>query len=224
MPPCAAHLHRRLSSEQNLVPAQRHWLAGSSVDRPVMLDDATRNSSHLFLVPTFSTLTLIKPRPPCRVSLLTPSSIIMARTTTTTVKRPCHGLWVLFAVMLTWHATSAFQVKTALGSAVRDTHRLRHRLGTTTSLSATSLPHQKPARTTTKGGTGTAKRRPFPAQDWTALPLRRDELVKRSRELDRIELVVGRVAMVGASIFLAKELFTGESIVEQVTEIFTKVT
>jgi hypothetical protein len=48
--------------------------------------------------------------------------------------------------------------------------------------------------------------------------------MKRSRELDRIELVVGRIAMVGATIFLAKELFTGESILEQVSEIFTKVT
>jgi hypothetical protein len=126
--------------------------------------------------------------------------------------------------MLTSQATTAFQVKPGKGNAVRETHRLRHSFETTTSLSATSLPHQKPARTTTKGGTGTAKRRPFPAQDWTALPLRRDELMKRSRELDRIELVVGRVAMVGATIFLAKELFTGESILEQVTEIFTKVT
>lgn len=54
--------------------------------------------------------------------------------------------------------------------------------------------------------------------------MRRDEIVQRSRDLDRIELVVGRVAMVGATIFLVKEFFTGESILEQVTEIFTNVT
>jgi hypothetical protein len=141
-------------------------------------------------------------------------------------------LLVLLTVMLTRQATFAFQVKTGLGiNTVRDTQRLRQRIET--ALSATSLPHQKKSsrtvydnETTLKQGAqgGTAKRKAFRAQDWTALPQRRDELVQRARELDRFELVVGRVAMVGATVLLVKELFTGESFVEQVTDIFAKVT
>jgi hypothetical protein len=53
--------------------------------------------------------------------------------------------------------------------------------------------------------------------------LRRDETIQRARILDRTELLVGRVAMVGATLLLIKEIATGESILEQVNEFLSQL-
>lgn len=51
---------------------------------------------------------------------------------------------------------------------------------------------------------------------WETLPLRRP---RQSRDaLDTVELVVGRIAMIGALSLLAGEILNGESIWEQVVE------
>lgn len=95
-------------------------------------------------------------------------------------------------------------------------------------LSATTLPHQQPRPSTGKDEVHRAKRgrrlqQEPPDDDWTSRPLRRDEVVRRARELDRTELVVGRVAMVGATLLLIKEVVTGESILEQVNEVLSRL-
>lgn len=54
---------------------------------------------------------------------------------------------------------------------------------------------------------------------WINLPMRRSDEDKLLRAADNIEIVVGRVAMLGSLILLSQELLTGESIQEQVVNL-----
>jgi hypothetical protein len=107
---------------------------------------------------------------------------------------------------------------------MRDVGVASKRTAVTPVLSAASLPHQPHSSAGTERVSQRAERgrnRQVPLDDWVSRPLRRDEVIRRARDLDRTELLVGRVAMIAATLLLLNEVVTGDSILEQVTEVLS---
>jgi hypothetical protein len=88
-------------------------------------------------------------------------------------------------------------------------------------LSMSSVPQDQPTCTALVRAPRTIKDR---LPEWRYLPnRRRRDLQQVEQALDQLELIVGRAAMVGATVLLIQEVFTGESILEQCSEALGNV-